>query len=303
MNLDYLDILLEKLTDWGTKVVSMLPNIGLALLVLLVFVFLGKLTRRLIRKILTRAYNNEELTSILARIGYIAVVLGGAMASLSILHLDKTVTSLLAGAGIIGLALSFAFQDLAANFVSGFFMALKKPFEIGDVIEVEGYTGTVLAISLRSTEIMTFDGNEVVIPNRKLFENPLTNYYRTKTRRVDLNIGVSYAEDLDQVQQITKNAIEQIPSLVEDKEVLVIFQEFGDSSINLQVQYWVPYDNYSQYLVGISEGIKAVKKAYDKHNILIPFPIRTMDFGIKGGEKLDSMLNSSTNNSPKLDEF
>lgn len=296
MNLDYLDILLEKLTEWGTQVISMLPNIGLAILVLLIFVFLGRISRRIIRKVLTRAYNNDELTNIIARIAYIAVLLGGAMAALSILHLDKTVTSLLAGAGIIGLALSFAFQDLAANFVSGFFMALRKPFEIGDVIEVEGYTGTVLTITLRSTEIMTFDGNEVIIPNRKLFENPLTNYYRTKTRRVDLDIGVSYAENLQEVEAITKTAIEGIPSLVEDREVLVIFQEFGDSSINLQVQYWVPYDNYSQYLVGISEGIKAVKKAYDKHNILIPFPIRTMDFGIKGGEKLSDMLPNEKGN-------
>lgn len=290
MNLDFIDIVLNKLNSWGKTIIEMLPNFGLAVLTLIAFIVIAKITKKLFRKALLKTYSNEQMTNILSRIIYIAIIIAGAMAALSILHLEKTVTSVLAGAGILGLALSFAFQDLAANFVSGFFMAAKKPFEIGDVIEVEGLTGAVISISLRNTEIMTFDGNEVILPNRMLFENPLTNYYRTKKRRIDLNVGVSYAEDLDHVENITKKAIEALPTIIQEKGVLVLFKEFGDSSINLQVQYWVAYENYSQYLQGTSDGVKALKKAYDKNGILIPFPIRTLDFGIKGGEKLDAML-------------
>lgn len=290
MNLDFIDIVLNKLNSWGKTIIEMLPNFGLAVLTLIAFIVIAKITKKLFRKALLKTYSNEQMTNILSRIIYIAIIIAGAMAALSILHLEKTVTSVLAGAGILGLALSFAFQDLAANFVSGFFMAAKKPFEIGDVIEVEGLTGAVISISLRNTEIMTFDGNEVILPNPMLFENPLTNYYRTKKRRIDLNVGVSYAEDLDHVENITKKAIEALPTIIQEKGVLVLFKEFGDSSINLQVQYWVAYENYSQYLQGTSDGVKALKKAYDKNGILIPFPIRTLDFGIKGGEKLDAML-------------
>jgi small-conductance mechanosensitive channel len=137
---------------------------------------------------------------------------------------------------------------------------------------------------------MTFEGDEVLIPNRLLFENPLKNYYKTKTRRVDLEVGVSYAENLDRVEEITKKAIENLPNLADDTPVQVIYKEFGGSSINLQVRYWVPYLEYYQYLKGKSDGIKAIKNAYDKNDIAIPFPIRTLDFGIKGGKSLTKSL-------------
>jgi small conductance mechanosensitive channel len=284
-----LDSIIEKLNGWLAAIIEMLPNFLLAVLILVGFYFLAKLARKIFTKVLSRTYTNIELTRLLSRVVFIAVILTGAMFALSVLKLEKTVTSILAGAGIVGLALGFAFQDMAANFVSGFAMAAKRPFEIGDVIEVEGYIGTVLSINLRSTEIMSFDGNEIIIPNRILFENPLTNYYRTKTRRIDLSVGVSYGDDLELVEKITKEAIQSLSNLNKSNEVHVLFKEFGDSSINLEVQYWVPYDTYFQYLQGISDGVKAVKKAYDANGITIPFPIRTLDFGIKGGKDLSEM--------------
>jgi len=184
MNSDLInfDPIIKKLESWYEDILDMTPNFILAIVVLIVSVFLAKFVRNFIQRILDRTYHNAELTRIISKIVRIAVIVAGMMMALSILHLDKTVTSILAGAGIVGLALSFAFQDIAANFVSGFFMAANRPFEIGDVIEVKGYIGSVLRINLRSTEIMIFDGNEVIIPNRYLFENPLTNYYRTKNR-------------------------------------------------------------------------------------------------------------------------
>jgi len=210
--------------------------------------------------------------------------------------LDKTVTSVLAGSGIIGLALSFAFQDLAANLISGFYMAAKNPFEIGDVIQVNDHMGTVKDIQLRSTLIETLDGNEVRIPNRILFENPLMNFYETKTGRIELKVGISYGEDLERVEKITLEAIQKLPIIIEDSKVEFIYTGFGDSSIDFQVMYWVPYDDYMQYLQGVSEGVKAVKKAFDENDIVIPFPIRTLDFGIKGGQKLEETLAEHSEN-------
>ncbi len=97
------------------------------------------------------------------------VIALGFLFALSIVNLDKTVTSILAGVGVIGLALGFAFQDIAANFISGLFMASNKPFQIGDIIEVEGITGKVTAIKLRTTEMKTFQGNDVIIPKIVIF--------------------------------------------------------------------------------------------------------------------------------------
>ena len=291
MKLDFLDPILGKLDSWVTTAIDMLPNFILALLVLLAFVLLARYVRRAVEKVLTRAYDNPQLTRLTARVARVATIIAGAMFALSIMHLDKTVTSVLAGAGIVGIALSFAFQDLAANFISGVFMAAKRPFRVGDVIEVQGYIGEVLQVNLRNTEIMTLNGNEVLIPNRLIFENPMKNFYKSKSRRVDLKVGVSYAEDLDKVERVAINAIKEgLEHLVDNEPVHVLYTEFGSSSINFEVRYWVPYDNYEQFLKGISDGIKAIKKAFDKEGIQIPFPIRTLDFGIKGGKPLEDSL-------------
>lgn len=290
MEKNFFTPIVGKLENWMNTIIEMLPNFVVAIIVVIAFALSAKYIRKGLMALMNKAWDNSELSRILSRVVQIAIISVGAMLALSVLHLDKTVTSLLAGAGVVGIALSFAFQDMAANFVSGFFMAAKKPFEIGDVIEVNDIIGTVKKIKLRTTEIETFDGNEVLLPNRYLFENAVKNYYRTKTRMVQLDVGVSYAEDLDRVEEITQKAIEGMDKRVADADVQVIYKEFGGSSINLEVRYWVPYDTYYQYLKGISEGIKAIKKAYDKNNISIPFPIRTLDFGIKGGKSLSKSL-------------
>lgn len=291
-----LDPITKKLNSWLESSLEMLPNLAVAIIVLILFVLVARLVHKLVLRILKTTYKNSELSSIIAKIIKIVVIVLGLMFALSLLHLDKTVSSVLAGAGVIGIALSFAFQDIAANFVSGLIMAAKRPFEIGDIIEVEGKMGTVLSIHLRTTEIMTPDGNEVLIPNRFIFENAFTNYFKTKSRRVDLAVGVSYAENLEEVQEIAIKAISSLRNLSPDHKVEAMFTEFGDSSINLMVYYWIPYDTNMEYLRGISDGVIAIKKAFDKNGISIPFPIRTLDFGIKGGEPLSESLSKSKEN-------
>lgn len=149
MNL--LDPILKKLNIWLESGLEMLPNLAVAIIVLIVFVFIAKFANKAILRILSRTYKNTELSTIIAKIVNIIIIILGLMFALSLLHLDKTVSSVLAGAGVIGIALSFAFQDIAANFVNGLILAAKRPFEIGDVIEVEGIIGTVLSIHLRTT--------------------------------------------------------------------------------------------------------------------------------------------------------
>ena len=119
---------------------------------------------------------------------------------LSILQLDKAVTSILAGAGIIGLALAFAFQDIAANFISGIFISFRKPIKLGDVVKINDYMGKVEQINLRDTIILTFQGQMVIIPNKDVFQSPIENYSLLGRRRLDLVVGVSYGDDLEKVK-------------------------------------------------------------------------------------------------------
>jgi small conductance mechanosensitive channel len=221
---------------------------------------------------------------------FIAFVATGIFVALSILQLDKAVTSLLAGAGIIGLALGFAFQDIAANFVSGVLMAIRRPVRLGDVIESNSYFGSVVNINLRSTIIRTMQGQHVHIPNKDIFNKPIVNYSEEGKRRIDLKCGVSYGDDLEKVKKIVLEAITSIDYLITKDEITFFYKEFGDSSINFEVRYWVNFKKQPDYLAAPSDGVMRIKKAYDENNIMIPFPIRTLDFGIKGGEILNEQL-------------
>src|SRR5690554_886308 len=109
-------------------------------------------------------------------------------------------------------------------------------------------------------------------------------------KRIDLEVGVSYGEDLERVRDITIDAVKNIPNIQKDKEISLFYKEFGGSSINFTIMIWVEFKSQLEFLNSQSEAIIAIKKAYDREDIMIPFPIRTLDFGIKGGEKLNEVL-------------
>ncbi len=148
-------------------------------------------------------------------------------------------------------------------------------------------------IGLRSSSIRTWQGQDVVIPNRLLMEQKYTHFTINKERRIDLDVGISYGDDLEKVEKVTLDAINKITFINKQKPVDLYFKEFGDSAIIFSVRYWVNYvsDDFLVYLRALSQGIKNIKKAYDENNITITFPIRTIDFGIKGGKSLAEMLN------------
>ncbi len=280
----------DKVLHWYNLTVSMLPNFVLAAVLLVVFYFFARLLKWFVYSGLLKRVKNKELKGIISRVVYFLVMVIGVMTSLSVLELDKTVTSILASVGIIGLALGFAFQDIASNFISGFFMAVNKPFHVGDIVDVKDHQGTITKLNIRTTELKTFEGNDVIIPNKDIFQSPIINYFSSPTRRVTVEVGVSYAENLEHVRDITLNAIKSLSFIIEESSCEVYFNEFSDSSINLEARFWIEYSHNAQFLSAKSEAILAIKRAYDKEGITIPFPIRTLDFGIKGGEKLNEVL-------------
>lgn len=281
----------DKLLGWVETLIVMLPNFLLAVLIFCAFYFTGKFVRKALERPLARVIHTRAIMDLLLSLLSLAFIAIGMFVALSILQLDKAVTSLLAGAGIIGLALGFAFQDIAANFVSGVLIALRKPVQLGDLIESNEFFGIVSRINLRSTVLRTMPGQQVHIPNKDIFSKPIVNYSVTGKRRVDLDCGVSYGDDLEKVRDVTLRAIRNLSYLDPSQEVELFYKEFGDSSINFTVRYWIPFKKQADYLKAVSDGIMEIKKAYDDNDIMIPFPIRTLDFGIKGGEKLVEQLN------------
>lgn len=289
------DILLEKLTGWLTALIDMLPNIAVAILILLIFYFLSKALTSVFGKVIVKISNNLSLNRLMSNTLSLIVMMVGLFFALGVLNLDKTVTSLLAGVGVIGLALGFAFQDTAANFMAGIFLAVQKTFKVGEVIESNGYMGVVQQISLRATTIHNFDGQEIILPNKDVFQSAIENYSDTGRRRVDLACGISYGEDLDKVKEVAIASISGSKFLAENENISFFYTSFGDSSINFNLFFWINNTAQASYMEARSEAIIKLKKAFDQNNIMIPFPIRTLDFGIKGGEKLNSMLSGQKN--------
>lgn len=283
------DLVVGKLETWLSTAIEMLPNLVLALLILVVFYLLGRLLKNFARKLLEKATTNKTVIDLAETVMSVMIIGIGIFFALSILNLDGTVTSLLAGAGIIGLALGFAFQDIAANFISGTLLSIRHPFGIGDIIKSNDYYGTVQKLNLRNTIIKTPQGQIVYIPNKVVYENPFTNYTKNYERRIDLSCGISYGDDLEKVKKVATDAISSLENRNQNKDVEFFFTEFGDSSINFVVRFWVDFTKNPDFWAPQSDAIIALKKAFDENDIMIPFPIRTLDFGIRGGEKLDTM--------------
>lgn len=283
-------LLARKLTLWGRAFILGLPNFLLAILTVVAFWLLARGARNVVRRLLHRVSHSEQVTYLLAQMVYIAVLTAGTFIALGILGLQKTVASLLAGAGIIGLALGFAFQDIAANLMAGVYLSVRRPFRRGHLIKAQDYFGTIVEVNLRWTELLTQQGQLVLIPNKQVFENPIMNYTVQGTRRVDITLGVSYGDDLEKAKRVAMEAVAAVPGRLPDREVELFYEEFADSAVNFIVRFWIPFQKQKEYLEARSEAIIRIKKAFDAAGILIPFPTRTLDFAAKGSETLTEVL-------------
>lgn len=290
---ELIDELLQTIVGWVEIFFAMLPNLVVAILVLVVFWLFSGPSHRMAHRTLDRVSHNKEINQLLSTIIRLFVIGVGLFIALGILKLDKTVTSLLAGVGVVGLALGFAFQDLAANLISGIMLSVQRPFRIGDVIEAGGERGIVEGTSLRSTNLRRFSGPHVIVPNKNLFQSPLINFSRAGRRRLELKVGVAYSSDLREVERLTRQVLEGLPGRMQEPGVEVFFTEFAGSSIDLVAYFWVELGTIDMQRL-MSEAIIAIKDAYDDAGISIPFPVQTMDIGSDLLERLLTKKDSPT---------
>lgn len=286
------EVAMSQIEGWIKSFGAMLPNLVVALVVVLAFIFIASVMRKILQRFLPRVSNNSSVNSLLATVGYALFIAIGVFVALGVLQLDKTVTSLLAGAGVIGIALGFAFQEIASNFIAGVIIAFVRPFKVGDIVEIETYLGVIQRIDIRTTSLMTFDQIEVAVPNKEMFTKVIKNYTTTPKRRLELKCGVSYGEDLRKVLEVAKRALDEVAHRTDDP-VEVYFQEFGGSSINFSAFIWVVYPGDANFFKAQNDAVIRLKEAFDREGIVIPYPIRTLDFGIKGGETLKDQLSLS----------
>ncbi len=267
--IDWTEIVTNKLLAWWVTLIANLPNILLATVVAIGFIFLARFIRKFTSKTIPKLVGRRSINSLFSNVAYMIVVLLGLFITLNILNLNQAVSSLLAGAGIIGLALGFAFQDLTANFISGIYIVIKKPFVVGQTIETNGFIGNIEDIQLRSTTIRTFQGLHLLIPNKDIFQKPLVNYSRSQERRIEFEFAISPDHDLKVVSDLCRNAVNQLEYIVKTKPVEVYYIGFGDNLIKIAIWFWIFNQKPPGFMVARNEAIMNIMGSFSQHKIML----------------------------------
>jgi len=245
----------------------------LVAIILVLAMIIGKVVSLYLRRFLKEKLERGHLEILVKIVSYAIAVI----ALLMILPiLGVKLSGLLVAGGIAGLAIGFASQSVIGNLISGLFLMVERPIQIGNAVNIDGTVGIVVDIHIISTTLRTFDGPLVRLPNQKVFTSNITNYAANVARRFEYVVGIRYSDDADKAIEIIKNLIEQHPLTLKNPAPMVFVDSLGDSSVNIIVRIWAPATEW----FGVkTELLWKIKKALEQEGIEIPFPQRVVWFG------------------------
>lgn len=248
-------------------VLPVIKSIVFAIVVLIV----GLLIIRWVTKKVDRIIDKKELDATLKPFikSVISVVLKGLLVVAIISILGIETTSFVALFGAAGLAVGLAFQGSLSNFAGGVLILVTKPFKVGDYVEANGYSGTVEAIQILYTDLVTVDNKVIRIPNGSLSNASITNYSEKDTRRVDFQFGAGYEADPAKVIRVLSDIVANHPQALKEPEPFVRMSEHGDSAVIYTVRVWVKAADYWAVHFDV---IEKVKQRFDEEGLSIPYP-------------------------------
>ncbi|MFC3416481.1 mechanosensitive ion channel family protein [Algoriphagus hitonicola] len=225
--------------DWP-RIQELLKITGIALLILLAFFFIANYLQKFLKSRLVKRMDDPLLANFLSVIFRLIILLIGFMIVFRVVGLTGVVSGLLAGAGITAFVIGFALKDIGENFLAGILLAFKRPFRIGDIVDINGINGKVIMLNLRDTQIKTPDGKDVFIPNASIIKNPLTNFTIDGFLRYDFTIGLDYGSDYRQAMRLILEEINDVEGVLKEiKKASTWVENLGESTLNLQVAFWV----------------------------------------------------------------
>lgn len=261
----------RKFQEMGAQALQMAPVLLVALVVLVVFWLLGSWAGT--RGAWLRRIGLSELASNLGKRVVRLVITGlGILIVLEILDATALVGAVLGVAGVAGIAVGFAFRNIVENYLAGVLLSARNPFDVGDIIEVGTFTGTVMRLTSRDTVLMTRDGNHLRIPNSLIITSAMTNFTRNPLRRLEFMVGVSVDLSLQKARKLGVETLRATAGILADPGPQVLVAELGDSTVQLQFLAWINQHD-SDFLKARSEAIRQVKAAYDQAGIEMPEPI------------------------------
>ena len=249
-----------------------LKDILTVIFVAILAVFIARFIRMNMRRSLKNVLPSSTLI-LLEKIVYYGIITVAIIAVLP--QIGIQLTGLLVAGGILGIVLGFASQTVVSNLISGIFLFIDKPLNIGDKVDINGVSGIVTDISVFSTRIRTWDGIYVRLPNEKVFNANIQNFTYHTARRFEYIVGIRYADDAEKAIDIIRKVIEDHPFALVNPAPQIFVDELADSSVNLRVRVWAPSDVWFDVK---TELLWKIKKAIEEAGIEIPFPQRVVWF-------------------------
>ena len=257
-------------------------EIATAVLIFLVIMAVTRMLQRTLNeKVFPRTrFDMGVRNSLNMAIGYVGLAIA-VMVGIGALGLDLSNLAIIAGALSVGIG--FGLQAIVNNFVSGLILLIERPVKVGDWVIVGGHEGTVKRISVRATEIETFDRQAVIIPNSELISQAVGNWtHKDRLCRVIIDVGVAYGSDTEKVRDVLLACAADYPHALKQPAPYVIFRNFGDSSLDFQLRCYLTDVDY--FLMSSSDLRFAIDKAFREEGIEIPFPQR--DLHVRSAEGL-----------------
>ena len=254
-----------------------LPFFVFALVVLALSAVAGVLVTRGSRAYLRHRVRAKLLRGVIAWGFGVFVFLTGTYIVLRVSGLTQLAMTVVGGTGLVGLALGIAFRDITENFLASIFLSMQQPFETGDLIEVAGATGFVQQLNVRTTVIMTLEGNLVQIPNATVYKSIICNFTTNPNRRENFVVGIGYDDPIDKAQEIARTILADHPAVLNDPEPWVLADSLGSATVNLRIYFWLNGKDHS-WLKVRSSVIRLVKRAFQQNDISMPDEAREVVF-------------------------
>lgn len=270
-----LDQIGDTLEGMARALFASVPRFLLAALIVVAAWFIGRAVRQTVEPRLT-GLRTPSFGKVFASLAGVGVVVAGIVIALPVAFPTVNVATLLGGLGLLTVAAGFAFQDILSNLLAGILLIFRQPFVTGDQIEVGGISGTVEGITIRETRLRTFDGRLVVIPNADVYTNPIDVQTDAEAIRSTVEVGVTYDTDLPRARRVALDALGAVEGVLDAPAPQALYTGFGASSIDLDLRYWT--DPYQASVRTVQDrAVEAVKAAFDRHDIEIPFDIVTLE--------------------------
>ncbi len=261
----------ETIQGWLNGAIALLPNFVIGVIVLVIFLLLGKFIRSFIR---TRTKDKEtrNIGLVLGRLTQSVLVILGFLIAAIIIFPSFKPADLLASLGIGGVAIGFAFKDILQNFLAGILILLTEPFQIGDQIIFKEYEGTVEHIETRATSIRTYDGRRVVIPNAELFVNSVTVNTAYDRRRLQYDIGIGYGDDIQKAKKIILGVLAEHGEILDNPSPEAIVVDLAGSSVNIRARWWINPPRKADAIASYDWVLENICTKLSAAGIDLPFP-------------------------------